>query len=126
MSLPNYCFRFSIFILETLNFKKKGRYSYWQCSQYLELNPTCAFVFQVDLLPIMMRQKHSFGTFTNRKWSSSANDLKLKIIELRSTFRSPHYYLHLKSYKSLLLLHTYVRVLVALPRYSDIYLNNHR
>ena len=35
------CFRFSIFVLEILEFKKKGCYIHWQCSQYLELNPTC-------------------------------------------------------------------------------------
>ena len=44
MSLPIYHFRFSIFVLETIIFKKKGRYIHWQCSQYLELNPTCALV----------------------------------------------------------------------------------
>ena len=33
---PPIChFRFSIFVLETLELE-------WQCSQYLELNPTCA------------------------------------------------------------------------------------
>ena len=34
MSLPIHHFRFSIFVLETLKLE-------WQCSQYLELNPTC-------------------------------------------------------------------------------------
>ena len=34
-------FRFSIFVLETLKFKKKGRHSHWQCDQYLQLNHTC-------------------------------------------------------------------------------------
>ena len=33
MSLPICCFRFSIFVLETLKFE-------WQCNQYLQLNPT--------------------------------------------------------------------------------------
>ena len=44
MSLPIYHSRFSIFVPETIIFKKKGRYSHLQCSQYLELNPTCALV----------------------------------------------------------------------------------
>ena len=35
ISPPIRCFRFSAFILETLELE-------WQCSQYLELNPTCA------------------------------------------------------------------------------------
>ena len=34
MSSPNCHLRFSIVVLETLKFE-------WQCSQYLELNPTC-------------------------------------------------------------------------------------
>ena len=34
MSLPKCHFRFLIVVLETLKFE-------WQCSQYLELNPTC-------------------------------------------------------------------------------------
>ena len=42
MSLQICCFRFSYFVLETVEFKKKGRQCRWQCSQYLELNPTCA------------------------------------------------------------------------------------
>ena len=41
MSLPICHFRFSIFVLESLKFKKKGWHSHWQCNQYLELNPTC-------------------------------------------------------------------------------------
>ena len=36
MSSPNCHLRFSIFVPETLKFK-------WQCSQYLELNPTCDY-----------------------------------------------------------------------------------
>ena len=35
ISPPIHHFRFSIFIQEMLKFE-------WQCSQYLELNPTCA------------------------------------------------------------------------------------
>ena len=34
MSLLIHHFRFSVFVLETLKLE-------WQCSQYLELNPTC-------------------------------------------------------------------------------------
>ena len=34
-------FRVSIFLLETLKFKKKGWYSHWQCSQYFEMNLAC-------------------------------------------------------------------------------------
>ena len=30
-----------IYAKEQLKFKKKGRYSHWQCSHYLDLNPTC-------------------------------------------------------------------------------------
>ena len=37
MSSQNCHLRFSIVVLETLKFK-------WQCSQYLELNPTCAYL----------------------------------------------------------------------------------
>ena len=37
MSLPNCHLRFSIVVLETLNFE-------WQCSQDIELNPTCVRV----------------------------------------------------------------------------------
>ena len=34
------CCRFSIFVLDTLKFE-------WQCSQYIELNPTCVVAIQL-------------------------------------------------------------------------------
>ena len=40
MSLQICHFRFSIFVLKTLIFKKRGWYSPWQCFQYLALNTT--------------------------------------------------------------------------------------
>ena len=36
------CLRLLIYATENLKSKKKGRYSHWQCIQYLDLNPTCA------------------------------------------------------------------------------------
>ena len=40
--MQNNClFRFLMFVVENINFKKEGRYSHWQCSQCLELNPIC-------------------------------------------------------------------------------------
>ena len=41
-SSPNYHFRFPIFVLETFKLQ-------WQCSQYLELNPTCADVVSLSV-----------------------------------------------------------------------------
>ena len=40
ISVPICHFRFSIFVLEFLKFKKKGMYYHWQYSQYLEWYPT--------------------------------------------------------------------------------------
>ena len=40
--IQNNClFRFSMFVVENINFKKKGRYSHWQCSQCRNSNPSC-------------------------------------------------------------------------------------
>ena len=44
LSFPIVYFRILIHATENLKFKNKGQYtcSHWQCSQYLDLNPTCA------------------------------------------------------------------------------------
>ena len=49
MSSLNCHLRFSIVVLETLKFE-------WQCSQYLELNPTCDHVRNKELLQASLNQ----------------------------------------------------------------------
>ena len=51
MSSPNCHLRFSIVFLKTLKFQ-------WQCSQYLELNPTC------ELVTMKQIRIHEFGKLT--------------------------------------------------------------
>ena len=40
-----------IFVIENMKFKKRGWYSLWQCSQYLELNLTCDLAYSQKTVP---------------------------------------------------------------------------
>ena len=64
MSSPNCDLRFSIVVLETLKFE-------WQCSQYLELNPTCE-----PCLPRYINE-----AFCGINWISESNNRVLPICE---------------------------------------------
>ena len=44
------CSRFLVYAAENMKFKKKWWYSNWQCSQYLDLNPTCALVSAKEII----------------------------------------------------------------------------
>ena len=68
MSSVNSHLRFSIVVLETLKFE-------WQCSQYIELNPTCAIVTgQVSVLTYIRRTNVAFAHCTTK---SNATNQKI-------------------------------------------------
>ena len=90
LSIPH--LRFSIFVLETLKFKKKGRFSHWQCSQYLELNHECdislllfvaTFVWHMTSKQRLINLKKNENV-VGRKWKFKVLDLPLKYLHVNS------------------------------------------
>ena len=66
-----------IFVIEDMKFKKRGWYSLRQCSQYLELNPTCDLVDSQQTVP-NIRWLPELMWLTSTCYFGALNPIQLK------------------------------------------------